>query len=319
MSKRDFLAIDDLTAGELLGLVDRALVLARIRDHDHDRRPLAGKTLAIVFEKASTRTRVSFEVAATELGAYALCLDRAVSQLGRGEPMRDTARVLGAYCHGVVIRTFAQERAAELAQWAPVPVINGLTDRAHPCQVLADLCTVKQRLGRLHELRYAWVGDGNNVANSWIAAAGLLGLDLTLACPEGFRPDVDILARARTRQEQLGRGRIALTEVPAEAVQGAHVVSTDVWTSMGQEDDAEARRRAFSGYRVDDGMLAGADEQAIVLHCLPAHRGEEITDAVIEGPRSAVWQQAENRLHAQKALLEALLGDGPWPEADGPQ
>jgi ornithine carbamoyltransferase len=244
------------------------------------------------------------------------------SQLGRGEPIKDTARVMARYCHGIMVRTFGHDRVEELARYASVPVINGLTDLLHPCQVLADLQTVYAHVADrqssattspsasapdvltvLRNVRYAWVGDGNNMANTWIEAAGLLGLDLALACPAEYQPSADVLARARAT----GKGRIHLTHDPREAVAGRHVLSTDVFASMGKEDEAEARRKAFTGYCLDAKLVAAADAKAIVMHCLPAHRGEEITDEVIESPASVVWQEAENRLHAQKALLEWIL------------
>jgi ornithine carbamoyltransferase len=267
-----------------------------------------------VFEKASTRTRASFEIGIYELGGHAVVLGRLDSQLGRGEPIRDTARVLSGYCHGVMVRTFGHDRAEELARYATVPVINGLTDLLHPCQLLADLQTVYAHFDQaqpggevlpvLRAQRYAWVGDGNNMANSWIEAAGILGLDLAVACPVGYEPDARVLARAR----QTERGRITVTRDPREAMAGRQVVSTDVFASMGQEDEAEARRRDFAGFCVDGALMAVADPRAVVLHCLPAHRGEEISDEVIEGPQSLVWREAENRLHSQKALLEWALG-----------
>jgi len=231
------------------------------------------------------------------------------SQLERGEPLRDTARVLSGYCHAIMLRTFGQERAEEMARFATVPVINGLTDLLHPCQVLADLQTVAQRFGAddvghtLRSAKYAWVGDGNNMANSWIEAAGILGLDLAIACPAGYEPDEGVLMRARATE----RGRITVMREPAAAVAGRNVISTDVFASMGQEAEAEARRQAFVGFCIDAALMRGAAPDAMVLHCLPAHRGEEISDDVIEGPLSGVWQQAENRLHAQKALLEWAL------------
>jgi ornithine carbamoyltransferase len=263
---------------------------------------LAGKSVAIVLEKASTRTRVSFEVGVFELGGHPVILTSQGSQLARGEPVEDTARVLSGYCHAIVLRTFGQARVAAMARWASVPVINGLTDEHHPCQIAADLFTVLERFGRIDGLRYAWIGDGNNMANSWIEAAGLFGLELALATPEGYRPDPNVLAEARARG-----GRITIGADPRDAARGAHVVSTDVWASLGQEEEAEARRRAFAGYCVDAALLATAAPDAIVLHCLPAHRGEEITGDVLDGPQSAAWQQAENRLHVQKALLERLV------------
>jgi ornithine carbamoyltransferase len=311
--KRDFLSFWDLQDGEVEALIQRAEEFRFLRSTraDHATRP--GRVLGMVFEKASTRTRASFEIGIYELGGHAVVLGKGDSQLGRGEPIRDTARVLSGYCHGVMVRTFGHDRAEELAHYATVPVINGLTDLLHPCQLLADLQTVFAHFARvsgeadvlsvLRAQRYAWVGDGNNMANSWVEAAGILGLDLMVACPAGYEPDARVLTRAR----QTERGRINLTRDPREATAGRHVVSTDVFASMGQEEEAEARRRAFAGFCVDGTLMAAADPRAIVLHCLPAHRGEEISDEVIEGPQSLVWQEAENRLHSQKALLEWAL------------
>jgi ornithine carbamoyltransferase len=307
-SKRDFLSFADLSDGGIEALIARAEELRKLRAArtPHASRP--GRVLGMVFEKASTRTRASFEIAMFDLGGHALYLGMQGSQLERGEPLRDTARVLSGYCHGIMLRTFGHDRAEEMARYASVPVINGLTDLMHPCQVLADLQTVAQRFGgdvarSLRAVKYAWIGDGNNMANSWIEAAGILGLDLALACPAGYEPDAGVLARARASE----RGKITVVRDPAEAAAGRHVISTDVFASMGQEAEAEARRKAFAGYCIDAALLRRATPDAIVLHCLPAHRGEEITDEVMEGPSSAVWQQAENRLHAQKALLELLL------------
>jgi ornithine carbamoyltransferase len=315
MSKRDFLALGDLGADGLLALLERTAALKQARRLGQTVHTLRGKILGMIFEKASTRTRVSFEVGVLELGGHAVELAPGSSQIARGEPLRDTARVLGAYCHGLVIRTFGHGRAEELARWAPVPVINGLTDLRHPCQVAADLFTVQESRGELRGLRYAWLGDGNNMAHSWIEAAGLLGLELILACPPGFEPHATILDAARLRIAAQGRGSITLTADPATAVAGADVVSTDVWTSMGQEADADARNRAFAGYCLDQALLGLAAPGAMVLHCLPAHRGEEIAEDVLEGQQSAVWRQAENRLHYQKALLEALMSPAPRPGA----
>ena len=300
MGKRDFLSANDLTRTECQALLDTAI---RMKSGDYSDRPLAGQTLALIFAKSSTRTRVSFEVGARQLGASALFLSTNDIQLGRGEPIRDTARVLSRYVDGIMIRTFAQQDVEELAQYADIPIINGLTDLLHPCQLLADLLTVQEAFGTLDGRVVAWIGDGNNMANSWIEAAGLFGFELRLACPEGYQPNRAIYeANAR-------RTRLLITEDPQEAVAGAHVVNTDVWASMGQESEADARRQAFAGYCIDDALLAGAASDAIVLHCLPAHRGEEITEAVLEGPRSRVWDEAENRLHAQKALMAMLMGN----------
>jgi ornithine carbamoyltransferase len=299
MRKRDLLTLRDLTAGEIHGLLGRAAALKQARLIGQRTHTLPGKILGMIFEKPSTRTRVSFEVGMVELGGHAVYLAPEGSQIGRGEPVADTARVLSSYCHGIVIRTFAQSRLAELARYSTVPVINGLTDYSHPCQVLSDLFTTLELLGDLEGVRFAWIGDGNNMANAWIDAAGILGLDLVVACPKGYDPDPAALARTPS---------VRVVRDPAEAARAADVLSTDVWASMGQETEAAARRAAFAGYCLDDGMLAQASSRSIVLHCLPAHRGEEISEAVLEGPRSAVWRQAENRLHVQKAILELFLG-----------
>jgi ornithine carbamoyltransferase len=312
VAKRDLLSLWDLGAGEIRHLLVRAGELKALRRQGVRHTPLVGKTLGMIFEKASTRTRVSFEVGMYELGGHAVYLASQGSQIGRGEPLRDTARVLGGYCHGIVIRTFGHEIVEELARFAPVPVINGLTDLSHPCQVLADLFTVWERLGpdafEPGGARFAWIGDGNNMAHSWIEAAAILGLDLTLACPEGYDPDAEVLANARKNADF--RTNIEVVRNPADAARDRNVISTDVWASMGEEAEQSAREKAFHGFCVDGDMLEKAARNAMVLHCLPAHRGEEITDAVLEGPASAVFPQAENRLHVQKAVLERLLGQG---------
>jgi len=298
MPKRDFLTIPDLSRPELLALFDLA---ARMKRGEYRERPLAGKTLGMIFAKSSTRTRVSLEVGMFQRGGQALFLSSRDIQLGRGEPIRDTARVLSRYVDGIMIRTFDQAEVEELARYASVPVINGLTDLQHPCQVLADLMTIREALGGWEGKVVAWVGDGNNVAHSWLDAAGVLGFELRLACPAGYRPHPDIVARNRALTQVL------LTDDPAEAVRGAHVVNTDVWASMGQEAEQAERERAFAGYIVDGALMRLAASGAIFLHCLPAHRGEEVSDEVIEGPQSRVWDEAENRLHAQKALMATLL------------
>ena len=297
--KRDFLAVTDLSRDELLGLIDLA---SRMKSGQYRERPLAGKALGMIFTKSSTRTRVSFEVGSTQLGGHALFLSSRDIQLGRGEPIRDTARVLSRYVDGIMIRTFAHADVEELARFATVPVINGLTDYNHPCQILADLLTVHENLGDLSRRVVAWIGDGNNMAHSWIEAAAVLGFELRLACPEGYDPDPTLLSEASQRT------RITLTRSPQEAARGADVVNTDVWASMGQEAEQELRAAAFRGFIVDQGLMAGAAPSAIFLHCLPAHRGEEVSEAVLEGPQSRVWDEAENRLHAQKALMAILMG-----------
>jgi ornithine carbamoyltransferase len=298
-NKRDFLALSDLTPTELHGLLARAV---EMRANRFGRRPLEGKALAMIFRKSSTRTRVSFEVAIHQLGGFGVFLSDRDSQLGRGEPVADTARVLSGYVDAIMVRTFAHAEVAELAHHATVPVINGLSDLLHPCQLLADLLTLRDEFGvDLGALRVSWIGDGNNMANSWLNAAALLGFELRLACPEGYDPDEAILARA------MSSTRILLTRDPVEAADGAHAVTTDVWASMGQEEESAAREVAFRGFQVDAALMGRARPDAIFLHCLPAHRGEEVTAEVIDGPRSRVFPEAENRLHAQKALLVELL------------
>jgi len=299
MTKRDFLAVTDLGRDDLLGLIELA---GRMKSGQYRERPLAGRTLAMIFTKSSTRTRVSFEVGSTQLGGHALFLSSRDIQLGRGEPIRDTARVLSRYVDGIMIRTFAHADVEELARFATVPVINGLTDYNHPCQILADLLTVHENLGDPSKRVIAWIGDGNNMAHSWIEAAAVLGFELRLACPEGYDPDPALVAAAGTCT------RIVLTRSPDEAVRGADVVNTDVWASMGQEAEQEQRATAFAGFLVDERLMSLANKSAIFLHCLPAHRGEEVSEAVLEGPQSRVWDEAENRLHAQKALMAMLMG-----------
>jgi ornithine carbamoyltransferase len=296
--KRDFLSLHDLARQELLDLLTLA---AAMKAGHHRETPLAGKSVGLIFAKSSTRTRVSFEVGVHQLGGQPLFLSFDDIQLGRGEPIRDTARVLSRMLDAVMIRTYAHAEVEELARWATIPVINGLTDLLHPCQLLADLLTIHEAFGSTDGRIAAWIGDGNNMCNSWLEAAALLGFELRIACPEGYEPDHQIFDRAKAATTVL------ITEDPDEAVDGAHIINTDVWTSMGQETEDDQRRAAFQGYVVDDELLQGAAADAIVLHCLPAHRGEEITDAVLEGPRSRVFDQAENRLHAQKALMAMLL------------
>jgi ornithine carbamoyltransferase len=298
----NFLTLADLPAERWPALFDRAAELKRNRVQQ----TLAGKSVALVFEKPSTRTRVSFEVGVFELGGHAVVLTSQGSQIARGEPIEDTARVLSGYCHAIILRAFGQDRIETLAKHASVPVINALTDEHHPCQVATDLFTVREKFGGLN-VRYAWVGDANNMANSWIEAAALLGLDLVLACPQGFQPDPMRIADAQAKQRELGRGSVWVTDDPSIAVRNANVISTDVWASMGQEQEADKRKAAFAGYCVDAALLDHAQPDAVVLHCLPAHRGEEIAGDVLDGPRSLAWVQAENRLHVGKAILEVVM------------
>ncbi|MBM4272838.1 MAG: ornithine carbamoyltransferase [Deltaproteobacteria bacterium] len=300
--KRDLLTILDLSREEIEALLKRAMELKALHRQGHNLRPLVGKTLAMIFDKPSTRTRVSFEAGMAQLGGSSIYLAPGQTQLDRGEPISDTARVLSRYVDAVVIRTFAQKTVADLARHATIPIINGLTDTHHPCQVLSDLMTIQERFGVISGLKVAWVGDGNNMANSWITAALHLDFSLYLACPMDYEPDMDLLEQAQKE----GRP-IHLGTDPRGAVEQAHVINTDVWASMGQEAEAAARKEIFKPYQVNAELLKLARPEAIVLHCLPAHRGEEITSEVLDGPQSAAWDQAENRLHLQKALLEWML------------
>jgi ornithine carbamoyltransferase len=300
--KRDFLELPELSRAELLEVLARA---RRMKSGAERGRPLEGRTLGMIFRKSSTRTRVSFEVGMFQLGGLALFLSDRDIQIGRGESVADTARVLSGFVNGIVIRTFDHDEVVQLARFASVPVINGLSDLLHPCQALADLQTIQEEFGDdVEGRRVAWIGDGNNMANSWLNAAYRLGFELRLACPEGYDPDPTILARARTAAE------VKLVRDPAEAAEGAHVVTTDVWASMGQEDEAAKRAGAFRDFVVDRKLMDRAAPDAIFLHCLPAHRGEEVTADVIDGPSSRVFAEAENRLHVQKALLVELMAGG---------
>ena len=300
---KHFLALHQFTREELDDLFVFTKELKAKQKKGIPHRFLEGKSIALIFEKSSTRTRVSFEVGVCQLGAQPLFIASATSQMGRGEPIKDTARTIARYCDGVMIRTYGQELIEEFARYSAVPVINGLTDRFHPCQVMADLFTVIEHKGSYEGLKFAWVGDGNNMANTWLEAAGIFGFDLTLACPKGYEPDPTVLAWARSK----GAGNIILTDDPKEAVRDADVINTDVWASMGKEAEQRAREIDFAGYQVNEGLLDLAKGNCLVLHCLPAHRGEEITDDVIEGPHSAVWDEAENRLHVQKAIMAWLM------------
>ncbi len=300
---KHFLALHQFTREELddLFIFTRELKAKQKKGIPH--RFLEGKSIALVFEKSSTRTRISFEVGVHQLGAQPLFISSGSSQMGRGEPIRDTARVMSRYCDGIMIRTYGQEIIEEFARYSTAPVINGLTDRFHPCQIMADLFTVIEQKGSYEGLKFAWVGDGNNMANTWIEAAGIFGFDLTLACPAGYEPDATVLAWGRGR----GTGKIIVTHDPLEAARDADVINTDVWASMGQEEEQRVREIAFAGFQVNEALLDCAKGNCMVLHCLPAHRGEEISEDVLEGPHSAVWDEAENRLHIQKAIMAWLM------------
>lgn len=294
---RHFLKLSDLSPNELQALIHRAIELKQA--DDRTTQPLKGRTLAMLFGKSSTRTRVSFEVAMAHLGGHALFLSPRDTQLGRGEPIADTARVLSSMCDAIMVRNDSQADLETLAAHSRVPVINALTDLMHPCQILADIQAYTELRGDIAGATVAWIGDGNNVCNSFIEAAPLFGFRLNIACPRGYEPNAELLAAAGA-SVQLGHS-------PAEAVAGADLVVTDVWASMGQEQEQADRERAFDGFQVDTALMQQASADALFMHCLPAHRGEEVSAEVIDGPQSAVWQEAENRLHAQKALIEFLL------------
>jgi ornithine carbamoyltransferase len=298
---RHFLAIPDFETEELYALLDRA---HRLKSGEETGKPLAGKTLGMIFQKSSTRTRVSFEVGMFQLGGHALFLSSRDLQLGRGEPIRDTARVMSRYVDGIMIRTFDHQDVIDLARYGTIPIINGLTDLLHPCQVMADVMTIQEDFGRdLTGKKVAWIGDGNNMAHSWLNAGHRFGLEVRIATPEGYEPDARIVARARET------ATVLLTRDPMEAADGADVVTTDVWASMGQEEEAAQRMRAFQRFQVDARVMAAAAPNAIFLHCLPAHTGEEVSEDVFEGSQARVWNEAENRLHVQKAILTELMGE----------
>lgn len=301
--KRDLLTIRDLTSDEIRRLIAKARQMKGEWQRGTLKPTLERRVLGLIFSKPSTRTRVSFEAAMFRLGGDCIFLTDKDSQISRSEPLSDTARVLSRYVDAIAIRTFAQADVEVLARYASIPVINGLTDSFHPCQVLSDLMTIEEKRGSLKNLHVAWVGDGNNVAHSWINAAARLDFAVSLACPVGYEPSTEVLDWARRE----GCGTIRLTRDPREAVSQADVLYTDVWASMGQETEAETRRQTFRDYQINGSLLTAAPPHAIVLHCLPAHRGEEITDEVMEGPQSVVFDQAENRLHLQMALLEWLI------------
>ncbi len=296
---RHLLSLLDLSAAEVRALTARGIELKAMLRRGEDYRPLRYRTLAMIFEKSSTRTRVSFETGMVQLGGHALFLSPRDTHLGRGETIEDNARVLSRMVDAVMIRTFSHEIVERFAAQSRVPVINGLTDRLHPCQMLADIQTFHEQRGDLQGRRVAWIGDGNNMCQSYMEAACLLDFDLRIACPEGFEPAPDLLAAAA--------GRVTLLRDPLEAADGAELIATDVWTSMGQEEEQERRCALFAPYRVNDALMARAARDALFMHCLPAHRGDEVTDSVIDGPQSVVWEEAENRLHVQKALLELLI------------
>lgn len=308
MRGRDFLSLQDFNAAEIRALLDLAKELKSRQKKGEPQPLLAGKTLAMIFEKPSTRTRVSFEVGMWQLGGSALFLSSQELQMGRGEPIKDTAAVLSRYVDGIMIRTFDHRDVEELAGHASVPVINGLTDLLHPCQVLADLLTIEEKIGRLQGGKLAYTGDGNNVVHSLLLGCSKMGLDISVATPSQYRPLPVIVDRAQRNAGRSG-SQIIITEDPVEAVENADIIYTDVWTSMGREKEKKERRRIFVPYQVNSSLVKLAKPGAMIMHCLPAYRGEEITAKVLEGEQSVILEQAENRLHAQKALLALLMGD----------
>ncbi len=306
-AQRHLLTLQDWKEDEIYQSLALALKLKAEQKAGGCEKPLAGKTLAMIFAKSSTRTRVSFEVGASQLGAHALFLSTADIQLGRGEPIADTAKVLSRMVDGIMIRTFSQSDLSQLAQHGSIPIINGLTDEFHPCQVLADLLTIYEHKGTLKGLKLAFVGDGNNMAHSLLIGCSKLGLDVAVASPKGYQPNPTYVGWAKENAEAHG-SRVEITEDPKEAAAQADVVYTDVWTSMGQEKEAQERLKAFTGYQVNETLMQCAKDDALFLHCLPAHRGEEVSAGVIDGAQSVVFDEAENRLHAQKAVMALLMG-----------
>ena len=301
MMKRDFLTLSDLSPGEIQRLLKRAVELKSCKDAN--KCPLIGKSVGLLFEKSSTRTRVSLEVGIYQLGGQAIYMNPKEIQIGRGETIHDTAKVLSRYLRAVIIRTYSHDTLVEFAFHSSIPVINGLSDLHHPCQALGDLMTIAEKKGRLKGVLLAYIGDGNNVANSLIEAAAMTGINLSVACPKGYEPASDVLEKARAS----AKSDISVMSDPKRAVKDADVIYTDVWVSMGQEKEAAKKRERFRNYQVNRRLLSYADKNVIVMHCMPAHRGEEIAGEIIDGPQSAVFEQAENRMHTQKALLEFLL------------
>jgi len=301
--KKDILTLIDLTREDFEELFERAIELKKRYKNGIAEKSLSGKTLGLIFDKPSTRTRLSFEAAMVQLGGTPIFISAKDTQIARNEPVRDTARVLSRYLDGLAIRTYSQDLLKEFAEFADIPVINALTDLFHPCQVLSDIMTVIEIKGDYKDIRVAWVGDGNNVAHSWVNASAILNLDLVLACPDGYFPRKDVMEKALKK----GVGKIVVTSNPVEAVKNADVIYTDVWASMGQESEHGKRKHVFEAFQVDQALLKNACQDVIVMHCLPAHRGEEISENVLEGPNSVVWDQAENKLHMHKAILDVLI------------
>lgn len=303
---RDFLSLTDYTSEEIRYLIDLAIELKQKQKEGEIFEPLKGKTLGMIFEKSSTRTRVSFEVGMYQLGGHALFLSKNDLQLGRGETIRDTGRTMSRYLNGIMLRTFAHRNVIELARGATVPVINGLTDMSHPCQALADYQTIYEKKGKLAGLKLAYIGDGNNMAHSLMVGAAKLGVNISVATPEGYEPRQEVIESSKEYAEQTG-AKVEVVHDPKEAVEQADIIYTDVWASMGFEEEQQERARVFTPYQVNQELVQGAKQDFLFMHCLPAHRGEEVTDAVMDGEHSIVFDQAENRLHAQKAIMAAIM------------
>ena len=303
---RDFISMADLSGGEIQSLLELAVKLKSDAKQGKISPVLSGKVIGLLFEKASTRTRASFETAIYQLGGQAMYLRADELQLARGEPLKDTARILGAYLNGLIIRTYAHQNLLEIAEYSPVPIINALSDSEHPTQIVADLLTVLESKGKLAGLKLVWVGDGNNVCNSWLLGGAIMGMHVTVSCPKGFEPDKAVVKKSEKLAEDSG-GVVEIIRDPRKAVEGADVLYTDVWVSMGQEKGAKKKELKFKPYQINDKLVSRAKEDCAVMHCLPAHRGLEITDEVLEGPKSIVWKQAENKLHGARAVLAAFL------------
>ncbi len=306
--KKDFLTLLQRTPEELKTLIDKAIKLKEDRKKGKFHNQLQGKSVALIFEKSSTRTRISFEVGCRELGGNPLFLSSSDIQLGRGETIKDTARVLSRYVHGIMIRTFGHNRVEELAEFSTVSVINGLTDEYHPCQIMADIMTIKEVFGTYEGIKVAYIGDGNNMAHSWLNGCAQFGIDLSIASPKDYTVNMDIYNNAKNVAKNTG-ANLVLTDNPFEAVENANVVYTDVWASMGQEDEAMKRIKDFSGFQVDKKLMSKANKDAVFMHCLPAHRGEEVSEEVLESKASVIFDEAENRLHIQKAIMIDCMGD----------
>jgi ornithine carbamoyltransferase len=305
--KKDLIHLGELSKEELNYFIENAIEIKKNFKNGNGTRPFISKTMALIFDKASTRTRVSFEVAFAQLGGHPMFLSSGATQMSRSEPVKDTARVLERYVDILVIRTYAQDLVEEFARWSSIPVVNALTDLYHPCQILSDLMTAAEYKGgvdNLKNLKFAWVGDGNNVANSWINAAKVLGFPLSLAIPEGYDPDQNVLSSAMEQNDE-----IEIVRDPKDAVKNADIVYTDVWASMGQEEEQKEREKVFKDFIVDENLLGSAADDCCVMHCLPAHRGEEITDEVMEGKNSVIWDEAENKLHMHKSILDILISN----------